>query len=309
MQPSDLHCISVISNPIGFSSRARIMRHFLARQQASGVTQWVVEAVQRERRPEIADPANPNHIIVRADDELWLKENLIDIGARALPADAKYIAWVDADIAWHRQDWAAATLHQLQRFPVVQPFSHAVDLGPQREVLENHLGFAYCYQMGPKLGVNNTLEGFKYGGPYWHSGYAWAFRMETWNAMGGMLDRSLLGAADHHMAAAMLGRVDVTVHGWASSAYHAMCAAWQDRAQRAIKGQIGYVPGVILHAFHGWKPDRGYQSRWDILVNNAYDPERDVAYDRHGVLQFTTANQPLIDGCRAYFASRNEDAA
>jgi hypothetical protein len=40
------------------------------------------------------------------------------------------------------------TLNALQHHPVVQPFSHVIDLGPHGEALETHKGFAYCHLQG-----------------------------------------------------------------------------------------------------------------------------------------------------------------
>ena len=307
MDPSRLHVISVISNPIRYESRTRLFREFLERQKAAGVTQWVVEATFGERAPSIVDPDDPHHIRVRCDHEIWIKENLINIGAQRLPADARYVAWVDGDITFERSDWAAETLEYLQHYDVVQPFSQAVDLGPQGEVLSVHNGFAYCHRQGDRLGPNNVPGGHVYGGPYWHSGYAWAWRMDAWNTVGGMIDRAILGAGDHHMACALIGKVEISVPGNIHPHYRAMCDAWQARASSWINGNIGYLPGSIRHHYHGRKEDRKYQSRWDVLTAAQFDPFRDIAHDRHGVLQWTTDKRGLIDGCRQYFRDRRED--
>ena len=307
MTPSDLHVISVISNPVRYKSRTRLFKEFLARQAKSGCTQWVVEATFGERSPDVADPANPHHIIVRCDHEIWLKENLINVGMAALPKDAKYVAWVDADIAFSRDDWAIETLQHLQHFDVVQPFSQAVDLGPNNEVLASYNGFAYCYRAGDRLGPHNTLDGHRYGGPYWHPGYAMAWRVSAWNAVGGMIDQAVMGAGDHHMACALIGQADYSLPGNIHPHYKAIVKGWEARAETAIKRNIGFVPGVILHYFHGRKENRGYISRWDILTKNDFDPLHDIAYDRNGVLQWTTEKRGLIDGTRDYFRQRDED--
>jgi hypothetical protein len=307
MNPALLHVIAVISNPVRYRSRVRLMKEFMGRLQASGVTLWVVEATFGERAPSVLDPSNPRHIAVRCDHELWLKENLINVGARVLPTDVRYVMWCDGDIAFQREDWASETLEALQHHPVVQPFSHVVDFGPSTEILETHKGFAYCYRMGDRLGPQNKLGNWIYGGPYWHPGYAFAFRMEAWNRLGGLLDRAIMGAADYHMACALIGQADYSYPQTVNRNYREMIKAWEARAEASVGRDIGFVPGTVLHYYHGSKSLRRYTERWDVIVGNDFDPTRDVAYDRHGVLQWTTGKRRLIDQSRDYFRERQED--
>ena len=308
MRASDLHVIAVISNPVRYRSRVRLMQEFQARMAAAGVTLWVVEATFGERPAAALDSANPRHIQVRCDSELWLKENLVNVGARHLPADARYVMWCDADVSFQRADWATETIEALQHYPVVQPFSHVIDYGPHGEVLELQKSFGFCYRQGDKLGAQNRLGGWKYGGPFWHPGYAFAWRMDAWNAVGGMIDRAIMGAGDYHMACALIGRAEVSLPPGLHANYVDMVHAWADRADAVVRGELGYLPGTLHHFFHGWKGDRNYQPRWRILTDNDYDPSRDVTYDRAGVLQWSTSKRQLIREAHDYFRVRNEDA-
>jgi len=305
MKPADLHVISVISNPVRYKTRTNLFTDFLKRMAHSGATHWIVEAVFGERHPTVLDPHNPQHIKVRCDDELWLKENLINVAARHLPDDAKYVMWLDGDVHFERDDWAMETLHALQHYDAVQPFSHAVDYGPDHEILQTATGFAYCYVSGQRVNSH------KYGGPYWHPGYAWAFRMETWQALGGMIERAICGSADHHMACSLVGRGLDSFHKQAHPNYRRMIEAWQARAETSVRRNIGYVPGTLLHYYHGAKANRKYVERWDILTKNDFDPYADVFHDRHGVLRLAPAidhrTRTLRDQLRTYFRQRKED--
>ena len=283
----------------------------MVRMADAGVTHWAVEATHGERAPSVLEDGNSRHIHVRCDDEVWLKENLLNVGARYLPPDAKYIMWVDGDIAFERQDWASEVIEYLQHYDVIQPFSHVIDYGPQHEILETHKGFAYCYQKGMELGINNRLGGWKYGGPYWHPGYAFAYRISAWNGLGGMIDRAICGAGDYHMACALIGQGPFSYPGNIHPNYKDMVNVWQARADAVVNRNLGYLPGTVHHYFHGKKSDRKYIERWDILTKNNFDPYRDVAYDRHGVLQLTVSKDErgrrLRDQLRSYFRQRNED--
>ncbi|CAF4643035.1 unnamed protein product, partial [Rotaria sp. Silwood2] len=47
---------------------------------------------------EVTQPNNPHHLQVLAPSILWMKENLINISVKHLPAHIEYIAWIDTDI-------------------------------------------------------------------------------------------------------------------------------------------------------------------------------------------------------------------
>jgi len=74
--------------------------------------------------------------------------------------------------------------------------------------------------------------------------------------------------------------------------------------------RFGYVPGVIRHHFHGSKKNRKYTERWQILVQNEYDPTTFVKYDdkQYGLLIPTEiCPKKLLNEIFNYFKERNED--
>jgi hypothetical protein len=310
-----LHVISVISNPCRYKTRVKLFKEFMARMEATpGVTLWVVEAVTGRHKPTVADPDNPHHVVVRCDDELWIKENLINIGAsHAIAAGARYLGWCDGDVEFLNHLWALETVAELQTRDFVQPFSDIIDLGPDCEFHERQRGLAFCHVKGPELGKHNRLgrwENKNYGCPFWHPGYAWFTTVSAWKIVGGMIDKAIVGAADHHMACALIGEVDFSCRYEVHPNYRKMLHEWQKRAERLCHN-IGYVPGTILHHFHGAKANRKYVERRDIIVSSQYDPETDVYYDEHGVLRLTPATDDrtrnLRDNLRRYFRQRKED--
>jgi hypothetical protein len=322
---AELHVISVISNPARYKTRVRLFREFTERMKRYGVTHWIVEATSGLHEPSIVDRCHPNHIHVRCDDELWVKENLINIGAQhAIQAGAKFLMWCDGDIHFLRDDWATETLSELQARAVVQPFGDVIDTGPDHEFHERQRGFAHCYIKGFELGPKNRFGGWEKcgpydgGGPFWHPGYCWAFTVEAWDCLGGMLDRAILGSADFHMACALIGKADFSMRYRRDLGrdchpnYRAMVKEWEARAERHIARNIGYVPGTIVHHFHGHKVNRKYQGRREILVKHQFNPHSDVHYDARGVLRLAHAHDArrrgLRDDLRLYFRARHEDA-
>lgn len=315
LQPSHLHVISVISNPVRYASRYRLYRDFAERMRAAGVIHHTVELSFGARPYEIVHNGHGRHIKVRTFEELWHKENMINIGIAALPEDWEYVAWIDADIVFTNPDWAVETVHQLQHHHVVQLFSHAIDMGPRRETLQSFAGFAYMYHQGgccpPKGHGWTPYCGPPKGNVFWHPGYAWAARREAIDHLGGLLDFPILGSADHHMAMALIGEAGRSIHKGVSHAYRAEVMEWQGRAEHHIQRDIGYVDGTILHHWHGKKADRKYVDRWHILVDNQFDPRTDLKRDCQHLWQLRVESprqRRLRDQIRAYFRQRLEDS-
>ena len=115
------------------------------------------------------------------------------------------------------------------------------------------------------------------------------------------------GSGDHHMALGLIGQAESSMPGGTSQAYRAEVMRWQDRAERHINRNIGYVPGTLEHLFHGRKYDRGYLSRWDMFVKHAFDPHADLKRNSFGVLEFATNKPELRHDFDLYLMSRNED--
>jgi hypothetical protein len=123
-----------------------------------------------------------------------------------------------------------------------------------------------------------------------------------------LVETAALGAADHHMALALIGRVSESVPGGIAPGYLAPLLTWQNRAQAHVAGNIGYVPGTIEHAWHGSKDKRAYVDRWQILVRNAFDPAADLKRNTWGVLELAGNKPELRQDIDRYFRARDEDS-
>jgi hypothetical protein len=296
---STLYVVTIITNPCRYRSRYDLYAKFAKMVADAGAQLITVEAAFGNRPHVVTQPGNPNHVQLRTTTEIWHKENMINLGAQRLPLDWQYMAWVDADVAFANPDWANETLNQLQHYHVVQMFSQAQDLGPNHEPFQKHKGFVYSYLQG--LHANKDYSN-------WHPGFAWAARREAIDALGGLIDFAILGAADRHMAFGLIGKMESTIHSSLESAYADQLRIWEKRAELYIRRNIGYVPGLLLHNWHGKKRDRRYRERWSILIKNQYDPMLDLKRDWQGLWQLTERNFKLRDDIRAYFRSRNEDS-
>ena len=177
--PSELVVVTPIFNPLGYRSRWKLYEDFKYMVERAGVKLMTVEVAFANREFAVTKPGDPWNLQLRTNSELWLKENLINLAVARIPQDWSYVAWVDADIAFARHDWANETIRKLQHHPVVQMWSQATDLTPDYETLQGHRSFAWCYHNDgePKMG-RYGMHGRKH---HWHPGYGWAWRREAWD--------------------------------------------------------------------------------------------------------------------------------
>lgn len=323
---SKFYIIAVCSNPVRFRSRYRLFNAFKKHLLDQGIKVITVEVAYGDRHFMLTNPNNPYDLQLRTRDELWHKENMVNLGVQYLTKhidpDWKYVGWVDGDIKFARSDIGFETVHQLQHHMVVQMFSHCQDLGPNYEPLALHVGFMKQYwdnaHKAP-VGAGYSRKwyggygyGFKPGGiGFWHPGYAWAARREFFDKIG-LMERAALGAGDHHMALALIGQAERSLPRKVTKTYKDMVLDWQNVTERLVRRNVGFVPGLITHNWHGKKSDRKYVDRWDVLINNKFNPYSDLTTDAQGLLRLAEHDDPrhmaLRDDIYRYFRQRHEDS-
>lgn len=312
---SKFYVISVISNPIRYRARYNLFKEFETHVKDLGAQFMPVEQAFGRRPHIITERDNPLHIQVRTNEELWHKENMINIGIQQLcqyDPDWQYVAWIDGDIHFNRRDIFLETAQQLQHYGIVQMFSHAIDLGPNMEPIQKHNGFMWSYFENGFYPPQNSGHGGYYGADgkaFWHPGFAWAARRETVDRLP-LYDKAILGSGDHHMALALIGEAKRSLPGNVSPAYRDSVLNWQDNAEAVLSRNVGYVPGIISHYWHGSKKNRKYIERWQVLTRNQYDPYKDIIKDGQGMYVLNKQRPNYIklrDDVRRYFRQRNED--
>lgn len=306
-----LHVVTAVANPIRWESRLRLARDAISEWLEDGVNVTVVECAYGSRPWELNDIPGINHIPVRARTLVWSKECLINIGISRLPPSAHYIGTFDADIHFRKHGWAAETVHALQLYPVVQPWSDCYDLGPHDEHMQTHRSFCRQYVRGQPV-VPAGKNWWKFDdGPYDypHSGYCWAWTRNALDEVGGLIEIGAMGSSDHHMALGLIGSIHTSVPGGTNQNYINILNRWQNRALLHINRKIGYVPQTIEHSFHGSKQNRAYVSRWDMFVRHNFNPDTDLKRNSYGVLEFTGNKPELEREFEQYLRSREEDAS
>jgi hypothetical protein len=322
----ELVVIAVISNPVRYRSRYELYKKFERSMREANALMLTVELGFGERQFKVTERDNPMHVQVRSEDELWHKENLINIGinyaSQVLP-DWKYIAWIDADVqpmTGSARPWLEETVEQLQHYHVVQMFETAFDLDPDGKVMgqgQQSFMSRYIqsgYQLPKRGGFWSGSEGY-YDKEFGHPGFAWAMTRYAADNLssplgGPLIDFAILGAGDRHMCLGLVGCIEQSFEHLNKEYRHALLQ-WQVRAERWVKRDVGYVKGSIYHFWHGRKKDRGYSDRWAILKKNSFDPLLDLTRDAQGLYKLETWDQRQIrlrDEIRTYMRSRKEDS-
>jgi hypothetical protein len=179
---------------------------------------------------------------------------------------------------------------------VIQLFSHSIDMDKEMNAMSIFPSFGFQYNKGRPYGTGINM---------WHPGYAWACNRRAYERMGGLYEKSILGAGDHNMSFSYIGNSLKSLNKLVSDDYKDSVSDYEKKANSL---RLGYIPGVIRHYFHGSKKNRKYGERWQILVDNKYMPSLHITHDKNGLI-VPTAECPkkLLDDILQYFAERNED--
>ena len=87
------------------------------------------------------------------------------------------------------------------------------------------------------------------------------------------------------------------------SNYLRWATEWYDQ----VRGQIGVVPGKILHLWHGELANRRYSARNTILARHHFTPALDLRLNEHGVWEWASDKPLLQREILEYFQARQED--
>ncbi|MFO0849445.1 MAG: hypothetical protein U0871_12945 [Gemmataceae bacterium] len=300
---ADLGLIVPYFNPAGYRTKRANYDRFRAALPA-GLPTVVVECGFADAPFDL--PAGNGVFHVRGRDVMWQKERLLNLALARLPAGCPKVAWLDADLLFDNTDWAAETSAALDRWPVVQPFDRAVRLArgslAEEPGATSYPGFAAVYGRHPQHLLSGDFA--RHG----HTGFAWAARREV--LADGLYDACIAGSGDHMMAHAFCGDWDSTcvdrIIG-AAGRHRAYFARWASAVYSRVRGRVGFVPGAVLHLWHGEVADRRYVDRNRELAGFGFDPARDIRIGASGCWEWASRKPALHRWAADYFRHRQED--
>lgn len=302
-----LYVITTVFNPIGFKSRYKLYEDFKPYMEFSGVKLLTVEIAFGNRPFVVTKKHNKWNLQLRTNHELWHKEGAINAGfwhlLKIVP-NAKYVAWVDADVRFTNPHWAEDTIRALDRFCIVQPYSEAINLNSKYERMWHTSSSLKHYH--EKLGFHQTPplpKSYLCGG---HPGLAWAARVDIFKHLGGLMDFCIAGSGDTHMLNALLGDVSLFYRKGMTDQFRKALYEWQVKADEHVRQNIGYVNGICYHYWHGRSEQRGYEKRWDIINYHQFNPDTDIVRQPNGLYAWN-GKAELMQDLRKSMSQRNED--
>ncbi len=306
-----LYVITPIFNPRNFQSRIKLYHQFARYMEQCGVVLITVEVAYKNRPFEVTKSYNPYNVQLRSPAELWHKERAINLGIEHLKTihpEATKVAWIDADVHFSNPDWVKDTLMALDHYSVIQMFSQATNLGPKHEILDKfESAFSYWRTRKPATNKGDIPLKELGGG---HPGLAWAATIETLDNLGGLIDRCVHGSGDSHMANALRGDVHTYYldQGNAPEGFNKMLDEWQLLCDKHVKRNVGVIPGVCNHYWHGAYASRGYNTRWDLICHHGFDPYTDIIVEGNGLYNFAGNKPDFEQDLRLSMIGRDDDA-
>lgn len=281
-----LAAVTTYFNPCEYANLRR--NYWTFRKHLKGAPLFTVE-VSFDGEFEIPDAL---HLV--AKDVLWHKEASLNVLINSLPPEYDNVAWIDADIIFHRRDWATATETALEQYPIVQLFEKIQDTRPDGSVFAAHPG---------TIAYHTDRINSKTAKP----GYAWAARRSA--IPDGLYSQHVTGGGDLMTLYAWYG----DWHGFLlkrqqiNPAWLRCFLAWGAPQYRLIKGEIGYLPGTITHLYHGSEKNRQYNERNKLLLAHAFDPAVDLKLGECGLWEWASDKPELHRLVESYFSTRLED--
>lgn len=303
--PDDLCLVTTYFNPAGYTKKRQRYLDFAARCEVSNLTLFTIECAFGNRAFEI--PEAETVLRVRARDAMWQKERLLNLATAHIPAKFTKLVSIDFDVIFENPQWAILTSQQLDIVPLVQPFETVVWL--PRDVVSDDgsgrvlSGFAERHATDPSLQV--TGDFLRHGVP----GFARAARRELLEAHG-LYDECVVGGGDHLVAHAACGDWSSPCFEWSvgvGSEHHRHFVRWAEPFHRDVRGRFGYVPGRLLHVWHGSWRSRMYSSRHRFLMDFDFDPDRDLVISSDGCWEWSSPKPGLHEAVASYFSLRRED--
>ncbi len=299
--------VAAYFNPLRHTNKSENYRRFRAASRNQGLRLLVVETALNGQLFDLEEDDADIVMRRRSESMLWHKERLINIGIRNLPDDCDQVVWTDTDILYEDDRWVEKCRRMLEKFPVIQPFSEAIQL-PQGFYGGMHEAVASSYPRLP-----STAHAWAHASPAphvfsGHCGYAVAARRSLLESVP-LYDRAILGSGDAIFLGGCLG-IPASEHPYTRMLPKALlhdADAWCKRVWKEVGGHVGYCEGAIGHLWHGDRKNRHYTERAGLI--SSFDPTTDLRMNEDECWTWASNKPELHANVQKYFFMRNEEGA
>ena len=287
--------ITAFFNPTHSKKRVENLRQFAAGVRGQGLKLMIVELTfgGQEARAEDCDKL----VSLTGGALCWQKERLLNIGLDNLPLDCDRVAWLDGDILFQNEFWAVEAWEALNHYSLLQLFERVVSDGEPSMGMVAHKHVT----RGQRFIGGQALADACFG----RSGYAWAARREVLDRCG-FYDRCIVGGGDAVLGYAAYNRMWPTL-AQAREIFSPWqfldIAMWLEQFHKAVQGNVGFIPGTILHLDHGSQAGRAYGTRTEILKAHEFRPS-DVLASESGPWIWGSQKYEMHAAIEQYFERR-----
>lgn len=222
---------------------------------------------------------------------LWQKERCLNIALDNLSNNIDSIAWIDADLILHNDNFLNDADYTLSNHKVAQIFERVFE-NPNINSTHNTLSFAKDHIEGHNL-------------DYAAIGFGWAMRKEVLEY--GFYDSDILGNSDCLQLISWLGIWNHRLIQQLTPKHRLHYLQWAIKSFNIVNGDIGCIKGDIEHMYHGNMLNRKYVTRSQILTNNSYDPDLDIRVDTNKLYSLSIDKLTLQNEIFNYFMDRKDD--
>lgn len=308
---SPLYVVTTVFNPRRFKSRIRLYNNFKKWVEFHGVKLLTVEVAYGDRPFDVTNVNDPWNLQLRTSADLWHKERSLNLGIQRLSQLApkwEYMAYMDCDIKLMNDDWATELPHLHQHYAILQVFGFINTLGPNHHTLYGGRSIARQYHSAGKFTKPPAADASNYTGFNGWPGLGWSFRRPELEAVGGLLDTCVTGSGDTHMAGCYLGNSKHGMPAQASPGFKRAVDRYGELCEQHIKQNVSYLPGLLIHYWHGEAKNRGYDKRRDSILRHQFDPHEDLVTDMQGLYKWKGNKIELEREIRRSMEERNEDS-
>lgn len=305
----ELWGITCYFNPVGY--KRRLQNYHLFRRHLT-IPLITVELAYRD---DFDLPAEAADILIRlrSSDVLWQKERLLNLALTALPDRCDGVAWLDCDVVFEDDDWAARAAQALQRFPLLQPFRTVREPAADRWDKSSGappnapVGYSLAHLLSQGVITPEILRTNMRVKHRSHAGLAWVARRELLDH-DGFYDACIMGGGNRVMVCGALGMPADAVHylqmppPWAEH-----YQAWAEKHFRSVGADVGCIDGGLIHLWHGDLLQRRYKERHREFHAFDFDPTADIALDENGCWRWSSPKPEMHEYVARYFRERRED--
>jgi hypothetical protein len=301
--------LTTFFNPAGYENKYRNYRMFREASKKQGLNLVAVELAFGEAPFELTLSDAERLVQLRTSPQniLWQRERLLNIALKNLPDDCDKIAWIDCDLLFKNNNWIPETCQRLEVYRVLQPFDACVRLSKGLTDLSDD----DCEQLRLGRSTGESRYGRGYAASLPHktrlTGLAWCARRSIFEKQG-FYDKFVLGGCDGVIARGFTGTLND--ERWKRKFPAKMVTdqqEWATLIYQEVQGSISFVPGILLHLWHGERSNRFYSKRYRILQRHDFDPEQDIRLDDQGIWMWGSAKSGLHKDVESYFFFRREE--